>query len=268
MKFLIVAALVAYCSAAPGNYGAAPVAVAVAAPVAPVAAVVGYAQAPAVASVHETIHAGPAIAKTVVEHGVVGHRTVQVGTQAVQVGHEYAAVGQTVEHQAPYAYVAGAPVNTQQTVAIAPPALPVAAPGPYAIPPAPTNQGPAPIDTVVQERVAAPVRTHTVITPQVTRIEPELHVNKYAVDVPVNVPVPVHRDVVVTKTVEKPYAVDVPRAVPVAAPYKVHQVQEVVETPVINEHTVSVHQPIVHAQVAHAAVAYAHPAAYGINQAY
>jgi hypothetical protein len=219
---------------------------------------VGYAQPPAVATVYETAHAGPAIAKTVVETGVVGHRTVQVGSQAVQVGSEYFVAGQDVEHQAPFSYVAGEAVNTQQTVPIAPPALPVAAPAPLAIPAPYTNQGPAPADTVTQEKVLAPVRTHTRITPQVTRIEPELHVNKYAVDVPVNVPVPVHRDVVVTKTVEKPYPVDVPRPVAVPAPYKVHPVQEIVETPVINEHTYSVHAPaLVAAPVAVAPAAYA-----------
>ena len=39
----------------------------------------GYAEiAPAVTAVHETLHAGPAVAETVVHHGVVGSRTVQV----------------------------------------------------------------------------------------------------------------------------------------------------------------------------------------------
>ncbi len=39
----------------------------------------GYAEiAPAVTAVHETIEAGPAVAETVVHHGVVGSRTVQV----------------------------------------------------------------------------------------------------------------------------------------------------------------------------------------------
>merc|ERR1719402_476680 len=55
--------------------------------------------------------------------------------------------------------------------------------------------------------VAAPVRTHTVVTPVQTNIVPQLQVNKYNVDVPVNVPVPVHRDVIVTKHVPEPYSV-------------------------------------------------------------
>jgi len=44
------------------------------------AAPLGYAAiaAPAVTAVHETLHAGPAVAETVVHHGVVGSRTVQV----------------------------------------------------------------------------------------------------------------------------------------------------------------------------------------------
>ncbi len=39
----------------------------------------GYAEiAPTVTAVHETLHAGPAVAETVVHHGVVGSHTVQV----------------------------------------------------------------------------------------------------------------------------------------------------------------------------------------------
>merc|ERR1711997_1347261 len=87
-----------------------------------------------------------------------------------------------------------------------------------------TNQGPAPADTVTITKIQAPVRTHSVITPKVTRIEPELQVNKYTVEVPVAVP----------------------------QPYKVHPVQQVVETPVIDQHHVTVHQPVA---VAHHAVA-------------
>ena len=64
----------------------------------------------------------------------------------------------------------------------------------------------------------------------------------------------------VEKHVAKPYTVEVPHPVPVAKPYKVHPVQQVVETPVIDQHHVTVHQPAV--AVAHAApVAYAHAAA-------
>merc|ERR1712110_1300347 len=141
------------------------------------------------------------------------------------------------------------------TVPVAPPVIP-AAPLPYAaIPPAPTNQGPAPADTVTVTKIAAPVRTHTIVTPQVTRIEPELQINKYEVEVPVAVPVPVEREVIVEKHVAKPYTVEVPQPYAVPKPYKVHPVQHVVETPVIDQHHVTVHQPAVAAPVAHT---YAH----------
>ena len=167
--------LVALSQAAPGGYHAA-------APLAPLAHAT-YAAAPAAVvghSVQEHIHAGPAVHQTY--HEVVGHRQVQVGTQAVQTGHTYTQQ-QSVSQAAPYTYVAGEPKTTQTTVPIAPPAIP-AAPVPYAaIPPAPTNQGPAPADTVTVTKISAPVRTHSVITPKVTRIEPELQVNKYTVEV-------------------------------------------------------------------------------------
>ena len=146
----------------------------------------GYAAAPAHivgTSVQEHIHAGPAVAHTT--HEVVGHKTVQVGTQAVQTGHTYTQHAEVSQAPA-YTYVAEPAKTSQSTVPIAPPVLP-AAPAPYlgylALPPAPTNQGPAPADTVTITKIAAPVRTHTVITPQVTRIEPELEVKKYIVEV-------------------------------------------------------------------------------------
>merc|ERR1712026_378161 len=82
---------------------------------------------------------------------------------------------------------------------------------------------PAPADTVTQTRIAAPVRSHTRITPQVTNIVPQVQVHKYDVDVPVAVPRAV------------------PRAVHVPAPYKVHPVQEIVETPHIHHATVETH---------------------------
>ncbi len=225
----------------------------------------GYAAAPAVVghSVQEHVHAGPPVAHTT--HEVVGHRTVQVGTQAVQTGHTYTQHKEA--HQpAPYTYVAEPAKTSQSTVPIAPPALP-AAPAPYAaIPPAPTNQGPAPADTVTVQRIAAPVRTHTVITPKVTRVEPELQINKYTVEVPVAVPVPVEKEVVYEKHVAKPYPVEVPQPYAVPQPYKVHPVQHVVETPVIDEHHVTVHQPVAHvshvATQQHVGYAAAHPVAY------
>merc|ERR1712018_28299 len=212
--------------------------------------------------VHEHVVPGPTYHTTHQE--VVGHRTVQVGSQAVQVGHTHTQE-QSVHQAAPYTYQAGPPKTSQSTVPIAPPAIP-AAPAPYAaIPPAPTNQGPAPADTVTVQRIAPPVRTHTKITPQVRRIEPELQVNKYTVEVPVPVPTPVEREVIVDRHVAKPYTVEVPQPYAVPKPYKVHPVHHVVETPVIDKHTVSVHQPAVRVAapvaVAHAApVAVAHAA--------
>jgi hypothetical protein len=105
-----------------------------------------------------------------------------VGTQAVQTGHTYTQHAEVSQAPA-YTYVAEPAKTSQSTVPIAPPVIP-ATPAPYfAIPPAPTNQGPAPADTVTITKIAAPVRTHTVVTPQVTRIEPELNVQKYIVEV-------------------------------------------------------------------------------------
>merc|ERR1712001_201246 len=207
--------------------------------------------APAVVGtqVHEHVVPGPPVHQTYQE--VVGHRTVQVGSQAVQVGHTYAQEKSVAQAPA-YTYVAGPPRTSQTTIPVAPPVIP-AAPAPYAaIPPAPTNQGPAPADTVTVTKISAPVRTHSVITPKVTRIEPELQVNKYTVEVPVAVPVPVEREVIVEKHVAKPYPVEVPQPYAVPQPYKVHPVQQVVETPVIDQHHVTVHQPVA---VAHHAVA-------------
>merc|ERR1719209_39369 len=79
------------------------------------------------------------------------------------------------------------------------------------------------------------------ITPQQTNIIPQINVQNYNVDVPVHVPVPVEREVIVNKHVPAPYEVAVPRAVPVPAPYKVHPVQEVVEQPHIHHATVTTH---------------------------
>merc|ERR1711981_511517 len=180
-------------------------------------------------AVHERVHAGPAVAQHRTITGVVGHRQIQVGTQQVQVGHQYAQTGE------------------------------VSNPGPA------YNLGPAPLDAVTTVAVNAPVRTHTIITPKLNRIEPELQVNKVPYDVPVAVPVPVERIVVTNKHVPKPYEVAVPRAVPVPQPYEVRPVHQVVETPIIHKKTVSVHQPVVHTavqtHVATHAVAHAHVAA-------
>ena len=110
---------------------------------------VGYAGIAApLTTIQETIHAGPAVAETVVHHGVVGSRTVQVGTQQVVAGHQYVVAGKSLEQQPAFTYVAGEPRSSQSTVPIAPPAIPAPA-GPI-IPPAPRNYGPAPADTVTQ----------------------------------------------------------------------------------------------------------------------
>lgn len=202
-------------------------------------------------AIEETVVAGPPVAQTYVQHGIVGKQTVQVGRQAVQVGHQYGVAGQQVLPQPAYQYVAGEPKSYSRTVPLAPPQLPVAVqPNPFDIPPPPTNQKAAPADTVIQTVIDAPVRTHARITPQYTQVIPELKVNKVPVEVRVEVPVAVHRDVVVEKQVARPYAVEVPHAVPVAAPYEVRPVHNVVHTPVVQEHTYSVHQPQV--AVAHA----------------
>merc|ERR1712227_174087 len=64
------------------------------------------------------------------------------------------------------------------------------------------------------------------------------------VDIPVAVPRAVPREIIQEKHVAKPYEVPVPRAVPVPAPYKVHPVQEIVETPHIHHHTVQTHSTL------------------------
>ena len=201
---------------------------------------VGYAAGPVQTHIQEHIvPAGPAIAQHHVQHGVVGSRTVQVGTQQVQVGHQYNVAGQTVHPRPAYSYVAKPAQNSQSTVALPEPVLPYAAAPGLAIPAAPTNQGPAPADTVTVRKIVAPGRVHTQITPQITRITPELQVNQVPYDVQVNVPVPVEREVTINKVVEKPYTVE--HEVPVAVPeyYPVHQVRQNVVRPVVHEHTVS-----------------------------
>merc|ERR1711945_27714 len=185
-------------------------------------AVVGQQVIPGPTHVQEHVHAGPAVAHHRTINGVVGHRQVQVGTQTVQVGHQYAQTGESAAPRAAYTEIAAPATNSASVRAIPAPALPAPAP-PAAIPPPAAAWGPAPADAVTTYAVDAPVRTHTKITPRLHRIEPELQVNKV------------------------PY--DVPLAVPVPQPYKVHPVQQVVETPIIHKKTVSVHQPVVHTAV-------------------
>merc|ERR1719323_3041572 len=258
MNCLVVVAMLAVgASAAPAHHLAAGYAAGYAAAPAVAHVATRVHQAPATAHVAETYHAGPAVAHTRVEHGVVGHQTVQVGTKPVQVGVEHYIAGQSVHQPQPYSYVAEPAKSYSNTVPLAEPALPVAAPVAPVIAPAPRNLGPAPADTVTHTKIAAPVRTHTIVTPKRTQIVPELQVNKVPYDAPYNVPVPVEREVVVTKHVDRPYTVEVPKAVPVAQPYKVHQVKEVVQTPVIRQHTTSYthHAPAVAVGVAHQAYA-------------
>merc|ERR1719412_494564 len=211
-----------------GTYGAL-----VSAPVASAPTVVGQ-------STH-SYAAGPPVVENRVEYGVVGARTVQTGHASVVAGHQYVVAGQETIPQPASSYVVGAPQNIVETRPIAPPAIPAAPVAYAAIPPAPVPAGPAPADTVTVQKIAAPVRSHVRITPQVTNIVPEVQVNKYNVDVPVAVPRAVPREIITHTHVAKPYEVAVPRAVPVPAPYKVHPVQEIVETPHIHHATVETH---------------------------
>lgn len=220
----------------------------------------GYALPASHAQVHETYHAGQPIVQTHVKHGIIGSKTVKVGYKTVQVGSEYVPVGQTIEQPSPYSYVAGAPSLTKSTVQLPLAPLPIASPN-VAIPPAPRNLGPAPADTVTSEKILAPVRTHSVITPQVKRVVPELKINKVPVDVPVAVPVPVEREVIIEKRVLKPYTVEVPQPVAVPQPYKVHPIKQIVQTPIIHKQTYSVERPIGYAVAQPAiAAAYTHGA--------
>lgn len=251
-RFLVLALFAAVSSAAPTNllqsglpvtgYAGLPVAHAGLAHAGLAhAGVVGYSAGPT--QVHEQVHAGPAIAKTHVQHGIVGHRQVAAGTRTIQTGHQYVQAGSHVTQDAAYSLVHAPATNQVVTKNLPVAAIPVPSPA-AAIPPAPVNYGPAPADTVTVERVLAPTRTHQIITPQATRIEPELHVQKYTVEVPVAVPTPVEREVIVQKHVAKHYNVEVPTPVAVPQPYPVHQVKRIIETPVIQKQTYTVSHPV------------------------
>merc|ERR1712117_570505 len=243
-RFVVACALVACVSGAPSNIvglGYAGHGQVVSAPVAHAPVAVG--------QTHHSYAAGPAVVENRVEYGVAGHQYVVAGQEHIA--------------QPAVSYAAGAPQNLVETRALPAPAIP-AAPAPYAaIPPAPVPAGPAPADTVTQQVIKAPVRSHTRITPQVTNIIPEVQVHKYNVDVPVAVPRAVPREIQVAKHVAKPYEVAVPRAVPVPAPYKVHPVQEVVETPYVHHATVETHstQAVVSAHATPVVTAHAAPVA-------
>merc|ERR1719340_184202 len=116
--------------------------------------------APAVVGqTHHSYAAGAPVVENRVEYGIVGQRTVQTGVQQVVAGHAYAVAGQETIPQPAHSYVAGEAKNL--------------------------------VETVVQTKIAAPVRTHTRITPQVTNIVPKINVQKYNVDVPVAAAAPV-----------------------------------------------------------------------------
>merc|ERR1712134_223737 len=142
----------------------------VGAPVASAPAVVG--------QTHHSYAAGAPVVENRVEYGIVGQRTVQAGVQQVVAGHAYAVAGQETIPQPAHSYVAGEAKNL--------------------------------VETVVQTKIAAPVRTHTRITPQVTNIVPQINVQNYNVDVPVAVPRAVPREIVQVSHVAKPYEVPVP----------------------------------------------------------
>merc|ERR1712198_616099 len=228
-KLLILSTCLALATAAPG--GALLGALAPAGYAGLAGGVVGTSVVPGPVAVQEQVHAGPAIAQHRTISGVVGHRQVQVGTQTVQVGHQYAQTGEVAHARPAYTEIAAPATNSASVRAIPAPPLPApAAPAP--IPPPAANYGPAPADAVTTYAVDAPVRTHTRITPRLHRIEPELQVNQVPYDVPVAVP----------------------------EPYKVHPVQQVVETPIIHKKTVTVQQPVVHTAVQQTVQTYAAPA--------
>merc|ERR1712027_12222 len=243
-RFVVACALVACVSGAPSNIvglGYAGHGQVVSAPVAHAPVAVG--------QTHHSYAAGPAVDENRAEYGVVGQRTVQTGHASVVAGHQYVVAGQEHIPQPAVSYAAGAPQNLVETRALPAPAIP-AAPAPYAaIPPAPVPAGPAPADTVTQQVIKAPVRSHTRITPQVTNIIPEVQVHKYNVDVPVAVPRAVPREIQVAKHVAKPY--------------EVHPVQEIVETPYVHHATVETHstQAVVSAHATPVVTAHAAPVA-------
>merc|ERR1719161_2289705 len=215
-RFLVLAACgAALSSAAPSYHHAgavAPVGIAAAAPVAAIGHAAGVYAAPAAAAVV----AAPAVAHSAVIPGPTHvQEQVHAGPRTVQVGHQYHAAGQSVSQPPAYTVVDRPATNQVVTNAIPVPAVPVPAPA-AAIPPAPRNLGPAPADTVVNEAVTGLGRTHTVVTPVRTQINPALSINKYQVDVPRPVPTPVERTVAVQRPVQKPYTVEVPVPVPVA----------------------------------------------------
>merc|ERR1712226_282894 len=129
-----------------------------------------------VSTVGHASYAGPA-QHVGLSHGATVAHGAPVASAPVVTGqtHQTYAAGPPVVEQHT-SYVAGAPQTLTETRPLAPPVIPHAAPYVAAIPPAPVPAGPAPADTVVQQKTLAPVRTHTRITPQQTNIIPKVEV--------------------------------------------------------------------------------------------
>ena len=198
---------------APLVHAVAPVAHAVAAPVAyhapavhafaPVQTRIHYASTPVVVG-HTAQILKPALAAPVAAP-VVAVKAEEKAAVAVAAPVAYA--------HAPVAYAAAPAVHTVQVAAPAPVAyaaapVAVAAPAPVALnlaAPVPAGDAPPFEELYTQEKVLAPVRANTKVTPQVTvQLPTKVNVEKVAVDVPV----------------AAPYAHPVP--VPVAAPVAHH----------------------------------------------
>merc|ERR1711884_320499 len=164
-------------------------------------------------------------APQLLHHGVstVGHASYAGPAQVTGVSH-----GPTVAHGGP---VASAPVVTGQTHQTYAAGAPIVEQH--------TEYGVVG-SQVVQTGHASVIGGYTHV-PAGQEVIPKVEVQNYNVDVPVHVPVPVERTVIVNKHVPEPYEVPVPRAVPVAAPYKVHPVQEIVETPHVHHATYTTH---------------------------
>merc|ERR1719230_489556 len=188
-----------------------------------------------VSTVGHASYAGPAQV-TGVSHGpTVAHGGPVASAPVVtgQTHQTYAAGAPIVEQHTEYGVVGSQVVQTGHASVI----------GGYTHVPAGQEVIPQPATSYV----AGAPQTLTETRPLPPHIIPKVEVQNYNVDVPVHVPVPVERTVIVNKHVPEPYEVPVPRAVPVAAPYKVHPVQEIVETPHVHHATYTTHhkQPVV-----------------------
>ena len=158
-----------------------------------------------------TTHAPTVVRQT--QHSYAAGLAVTKVRQLI-ASNNYAVAGQMTNPQPVTSHVAEHPHNLSETEAPSAPVIPAPS-APYAaIPPAPVPARPAPAGTIVHTKIAAPFRTHTRNTTQVTNVVPKLNVQKYNVDVPVAVPRAVPLKTVQVNHVAKPYVVPVPRAVP------------------------------------------------------